>query len=191
MWIRNATLLILIALVAGCAQWTLVKAERVSVGDLYSVQPNSTWNRLVVGHTEVWTLDGGLLQEIRFIRSLEDRDKLMPNPGYSEKLKKMPSYKEGMTPIEVAEFVVASLSQAGLAKVATANLRPVKVGGKPAFRFDLTFALEKGLEKSGFAYGFNIEKKLHLILFTAARLHFFDRDSKKVEQLIGSIQFES
>ena len=94
-----------------------------------------------------------------------------------------------MTPIEVAEFVVASLSQVGMAQVETTNLSPAKVGGRPGFRFDLSFALENGLEKRGFAYGFLQDKKLHLILYSAARLHFYDRDDENVENLVRSIEF--
>lgn len=189
---RLTILFALLALVGGCAQWTLVEPERVAVGDLYTVQPESRWNRLLIGHTEVWTLDGGLLQEVRFLKGLEEGDKFVPsNFAQSKKFEKLPTYREGMTPIEIAEFVVASLSQTGMAKVETTNLSPAKIGGRDGFRFDLTYSLEKGLEKKGFAYGFVQEKKLYLILFTAARLHFFDRDSEKAEKLVRSIQFAS
>lgn len=188
---RYAVLIALLTLAGGCAQWELVRPVRVSVGGLYSVQPDTSWNRLVVGHTEIWTLDGVLLQEIRFLRGLKEGDKFLPSPMFSEKYEKMPSYKEGMTPIEVVEFVVASLSQAGMAKVETTNLSPAMVGGISGFRFDLTFALEAGLEKRGFAYGFLRDRKLHLILYTAARLHFYDRDAERAENLVRSIQFAS
>jgi hypothetical protein len=188
---RYAILFGLFALLGGCAQWTLVTPKRVSVGDLYSVQPDTNWNRLVIGHTEIWTFDGPLLQEVRFLKGLDEGDKFLPITAFSKKYEKMPSYKEGMTPIEVAEFIVASLSHSGMAKVETENLRPAKVGGKSGFRFDLTFALEKGLKKKGFAYGFLHDKKLHLIVYTAAQLHFYDRDSEKAENLVRSIRFES
>jgi hypothetical protein len=188
---QYATLLALLILLGGCVQWTLVESKRVSVGDLFTVQPETNWNRLVDGHTQFWTLDGVQLQMVRFMSGLKEGDKFVPNSNFTANFEKLPSYKESMSPIEVAEFIEASYSQLGTAKIETSNLGPSTVGGKPGFRFDITIVLESGLEKQGFAYGFQRDKKLYLMMYTAARLHFYDRDVNKAKNLIRSIQFKS
>ena len=59
---RNVLLFLLAGLITACVQYSLVKAEKVAIGDLYTVDAQIAWNKKTEGKTEIWTVDGPLLQ---------------------------------------------------------------------------------------------------------------------------------
>ena len=180
------------ATLAGCVEgYKLVSPERTKVVNAFSVVPQTAWNRSIQGRIENWTLDGPELQELRFVAGLEDGDRLFPTRGFAEPAKEAPSFRDTMTPVEIAEFVAASYSQAGTHEFRTRDLRPAKFGPDDGFRFDFSFVTEGGLEWEGFAVGIVRNKRLYMAQFRAIRLHFFERDRDAVERLVGTIRWET
>ena len=74
----KTSLLLLALLISGCAHYTLAPPERRPIGDLYSVESRMAWSRADEGGIEVWTIDGPLLEALRFV-SLKDGDTLIPS----------------------------------------------------------------------------------------------------------------
>ncbi|MFB3151000.1 MAG: hypothetical protein ACE10M_10595 [Alphaproteobacteria bacterium] len=181
---RHASLFVLALLIAACVQYSLVKAEKVAIGDVYTVDAQIAWSKKTEGKTEIWTVDGPLLQELRFIKGIEDGDALFRGRAG----KKLPPFKSKMTAIEIKELFETSLAQIGVARLKTLNLRPESFGKVAGFRFEFTYALKNGLEKQGFALGAVIDEKLHMIIYSGTRLHYYPKHKDDVERLVRSIR---
>ncbi|MCZ6849398.1 MAG: hypothetical protein O7F75_11185 [Alphaproteobacteria bacterium] len=181
---RYASLFISALLVTACAQYSLVKPVKVLIGDAYSVDAQIAWNKKTEGKTEIWTVDGPLLQELRFIKGIEDGDTLLEGRVGN----KLPTFKSKMTAIEIKELFEASLAQIGLARLKTLNLRPNGFGKASGFRFEFTYVLNNGLEKQGFAIGAVMNDKLYMIIYSGTRLHYYPKHKDDVERLVRSIR---
>ncbi len=182
--VRLAVLVAAAVLIAACAQYSLVKPQTVSIGGAYTVEPQISWNKATKGKAEIWTVDGPLLQELRFIKGLEDGDKLFRLEGK----KKMPTFDSDMTPLEIKELFEGSLARAEVGQVQTMNLRPVKFGTAGGFRFEFTYVTKDGLEIEGFVVGTVKDKKLYLIMYTGTRLYYYRKHKDDAERLVKSIR---
>ena len=182
--LRPSSLFISAHLITACVQYSLVKPEKIAIGDVYTVNSQIAWNKMTEGKTEIWTVDGPLLQELRFIKAIEDGDALFKGGAG----KKLPPFKSKMTAIEIKELFETSLAQFGVARMRTLNLRPESFGKVAGFRFEFTYVLKNGLEKQGFALGAVIDEKLHMIIYTGTRLHYYPKHKDDVERLVRSIR---
>jgi hypothetical protein len=194
--------------IGGCAYYTAVPAERKTVGDLYSVKSNIEWSQADEGGIQVWTIDGPLLEALRFV-TLNDGDTLFRSTGKDEKF---PRFRAHMTPNEVVEFFEASLKsvsggvdtyllakgmvqpasmRAGslnAASVEVRNLRPADFGMLPGFRFDFFFLSKEGLERQGTALGCVHDGKLLLMVYTGTREHYFKMYQEEMETIFSSVK---
>ncbi len=185
---RIATIAVLLATLAACAQYSLVEAKKQKIGSAYTVEAQIAWNKHSEGKVELWTVDGPALEAVRFFKGLDDGDSLFKRPRGSGAKVKYPIYKTGMTPNDVMELTVDSIARAGAGEVQASRLRPAQFGSVPGFRFELTFLSKDGLEMQGSAAGAVLEDKLHLILYTGARIHYYPKYRDHVEQLLDSIE---
>lgn len=178
-------LLLLVAALAigGCTSYTLAKAERQAVGR-YSVQPQIAWNKVRENNVEVWTLDGPVLQAVRFYDPLKPGDTLIRTAKDQER---MPKWRAEMTPDDVMEFVAQSLVVAGASAVETANLAPAQLGSAPGLRFDLQFATTDGVTMKGFVVAAPINDELALVIYTGHEEHYYARYRPAAEALIASL----
>jgi hypothetical protein len=171
-------------LVAGCATYSLIEPKRTAVGDLYTVEPQIRWSATRVGGVEIWTVDGPSLQAIRFLKGLRDGDPLFEGKTQA----KRPQFKKDMSASDIMEFVVDSLSVQGSQKIATRNLRPAPFGNNPGFRFEMSFVSREGLDQEALVEGAVIAERLHLIIYSGARAHYFPKYKPEIERLIESIR---
>jgi hypothetical protein len=182
----------LIVLLAGaCGGPVLIKPDKpFSIGDHYTVEPQIAWSRLVRGNSEIWTVDGALLQQLRFIKGIEDGDKLFPSPALADgrRDRRKPPFRGDMTPPEIREFFETSLSQAGAIDVRSKNLRPAAFGALAGFHFEFAFSFADGLPRRGLAAGAVKDKALHLIVYFAPEMYYFGRDRPRVDAIIRSIR---
>jgi hypothetical protein len=202
-------LLTVLAFISGCTHYTAVPPERRTIGGLYSVNSNVSWSEADEGGMRLWTIDGPLLEALRFV-TLNDGDTLFQS---SDKEAKLPRFRAHMTPNEVVEFFVASLKsvsggvdthqlskgmvqpaqiRAGsinAASIDVKNLRPANFGKVPGFRFDFSFLSKEGLERQGIAFGSIHEGKLLLMVYSGAKEYYFDRHKQDVETIFSSVEF--
>lgn len=202
-------LLLLCLLIGGCTHYTAVPPERRDIGALYSVKSNVTWSQADEGGMHLWTIDGPLLEALRFV-SLNDGDPLFPA---ADKDAKLPRFRAHMAPNEIVEFFVASLKSVSggvdthqLAKgiahpagiragsinassIEVTNLRPADFGGQPGFRFDFFFLSKEGLGRQGMAMGSVRDNKLLLMVYTGTKEYYFGKHSQEVESIFSSVQF--
>lgn len=183
---RFLTALALALFVAGCATYSLIEPKRTAIGDLYTVEPQIRWSATRIGRAEIWTVDGPSLQAIRFIKGLRDGDTLFEGRTQA----KPPQFKKDMTASDIMEFVIDSLSVQGGQKIATRNLRPVPFGNDPGFRFDVSLVSRQGLHEEALVAGAVVRERLHLIIYSGPRAHYFPKYKPEVERLIESIQMQ-
>jgi len=136
----------------------------------------------------LWTVHGPLLHYIRFIKEIEDGDPLFEVTKRGGEIEKVPVYKSGMSPLEVAEIFETTRGKSGAQNFKVSELKPQKLGAENGFRFDYSFATKDGLLKEGFAVGFEKGEKLHMIVFEGASLHYYPAYKQQVDRLIDTIE---
>ncbi len=125
-----------------------------------------------------------MLQELRFIKGIEDGEALFRGRAG----RKFPPFKSKMTAIEIKELFETSLARIEVARLKTQNLRPESFGHAQGFRFEFTYVLTSGLEKQGLALGAVIDEKLHMIIYSGTRLHYYPKHKEDVDRLVRSIR---
>jgi hypothetical protein len=183
MWRKAVVVLACLALI-GCVKYTLVDADRHSIAGLYSVDPQIEWNKTTELGVELWTVNGPMLEALRFVSDVEDGD-IIFDVGEEEEL---PKFRAHMTLSEIVEFVVDSMAVAGATHVEPINARPARFGDAEGIRFELSFQSSEGLEQDGIVVGAVIDEQLYLIMFTGVRVHYFPSYKDHVERLIASIE---
>ncbi len=176
--------LLVLSVLAACTQYSLVEAERVKIGDAYSVDPQIAWSKLQVGDFEIWTVDGANLESLQFHSGIEPGDTLYERADDED----LPVFDTDMKPNQVMEFVVDSLARQGANDIQTSGLRPADFGQLRGYRFEFTFQTNDGLQMRGLALGTVIEDELHLMLYMGASTYYFEKYLDRVERIFASIE---
>jgi len=174
----------------------LVEPQRTEIGNSYTVKSQIPWSQEEVspsfvkrsGKVQIWTVDGPRLQEIRFVSGIDDGE--APFQVKDREEEKNLKFRKDMTFLEVQDLVVDGIATTGAHRLGNKNLRPAGFGGHDGFRFEIDFVTEEGLEKSGFVVGSIIKEKLYLIIYSGARVHYFAKHKKHVEDIIESVQMK-
>jgi len=193
--IRTALALGLLAAPLAClpahAAWKLVtrgQPVEVAKGKL-SVTPGEDWNRSTsrpVKKSEVWTLDGGPLNELYFVSGLapgetlfKDRDKKknpLPRMGANMLLTDIPDFFESSTRIAL---------QTSLFEVD--RMEPTIFAGHPGIAFSFSYGIQQSpVVRKGIAAATLVDGQLYLISFIAPAIYYFDRDLPKAQAVIAS-----
>ena len=179
-------MVILAALLAGCARYTLIEPGPHTIADLYTVEPQGPWSALTDGKWEVWTVDGPGLEAIQFLKGLDDGEPLF---RVADAQKRM-IFRKTMAPSELAELLVDGLTSTGAQNVTVTNLRPKKFGSAEGFRCELAFLTKNGLQKRGLAAGAIVKDRFYLILYSGTKLHYYDAHREDAEKIVGSIHMK-
>jgi hypothetical protein len=194
---RNIAITItLAAMLSACAQITLVKPGVTTVNDTLTLNNLEPWNKFPPNNgLEIWTLDGLGLQTLRFNTKIKAGENIArregSDSGPNAKYKDMPTFKKGMNALEVSEMFVASYQQLGLAGVVASNLRNEAFAGRDGFYFEIDFTDKEGLDRRGVVHGTVVDVVMHAIIYSAPKLHYFNRDRQRVDRLIKSVRFLS
>ena len=187
--------LLLVAMLAGCASYSLVKPERQTLGATLSVEPGMEWNRVplvdVEGNIEIWTLDGPVLNRLIFFEGVGDDEPLFkPRSGFggsANREENPPVFRSTMNPFEVQELVQATVARNFQTTIVECrNLKPFQFGGGPGFRFDTRFTGRDEVERKGVFVATVRGGKLYGIWFLGTGSHYFDRYLPEFNRLIDS-----
>ena len=186
--VRFAALIVL-SLLAGCVQMSLVGPGEVVIRDRMVAKLDAPWNRYEspeTGNAEIWTSDGLPLDRIDFFAGIAaDETLVRPRAGQE---KSLPRFRPGMQPQEIVEMVDASMAMDG-SVFRTDKLAPASFAGGDGFRFDFTLIRKQDeLTLRGIGYGIVQDKRLYLVLYRAPRLHYFERNLKRFEQVAASVR---
>jgi hypothetical protein len=184
---RTALVLAAVAgLAAGCGRYSLVEPRPRTIAEVYTVEPQRSWSRLSDGKWEVWTVDGPGLAAIQFLEGLKDGEPLFRTADAQKRV----TFRATMSPSELVELLVDGLASVGAQRITVTNLRPQKFGSVDGFRCELAYVTRTGLDKLGIAAGGIIGGRLHLVLYTGTRLHYYEAHRENAERIIQSIRMK-
>ena len=180
----------------GYSDYAPVNVRRVSVGDgTMTVVPPRPWNRRRdvlfedVRAVEVWTLNGPLLDGITFISGLKSGHFMVRQSHRADQ--QVPKFRADMPPPEIAAMLESLYRvRGGTVDFRTLSIQPREFLGTNGFQFDYEH-LDDELWRRGRAVGAVINGELYLIMFDAARSHYYDAALPDFEAIVASAQLRA
>jgi hypothetical protein len=176
----------------GSSYYSLVRVHRVYVGDgTISVAPPRPWNRQRprlfedIRDVEDWTLNGPYLDGITFVTSLKSGRYLIRQSKRADQ--QVPKFRSDMTPPEIAAMLESLYRvKGGTVDFRTLSLQPRPFLGANGFQLDYEHLDSDELWRRGRAVGAVINGDLYLILFDAARSHYYGAALPDFEAIVAS-----
>lgn len=180
----------------GFSDYSLVSVRRVQVGDgSLSVTPPRSWNRHRpilfedVRAVEDWTLNGPLLDGMSFVTGLKSGKSLIRQRRRASQ--QVPAFRYNMTPPEIAAMIESLYRvRGGAVDFRTLSLQPRPFLRSNGFQLDYEHLDEDELWRRGRAVGAVINGQLYLILFDAAKSHYYDAALPDFEAIVASAELK-
>jgi hypothetical protein len=179
----------------GISDYNLVRVRRVNVGDGgMSVVAPRPWNerrRSVlfddVQAVEDWTLNGPILDGITFVSGMKSGRELIRQRRTADQ--QVPRFRSDMTPPEIVAMLESLYRvRGGAVDFKTLSLQPRAFLGANGFQLDYEHLDTDELWRKGRAVGAVINGRLYLILFDAARSHYYNATLPDYESIVASAQ---
>ena len=178
----------------GYSSYAFVPVRRVNVGDnSLSVVPPRPWNRhrsilwSDVEDVEDWTLNGPYLDGISFVSGLKGGRYLIRQSKRASQ--QVPKFRSDMTPPEIVAMLESLYRiKGGAVDFRTLSLQPRAFLGTGGFQLDYEHLDSDELWRKGRAVGAVINGQLYLILYDAARSHYYAAALPDFESIVGSAQ---
>ena len=177
----------------GFGGYSLIRARSVSVGDgSMAVTPPREWNRVStvwaiddIRVVEDWTLNGPYLDSMSFVTGLKGgRYIIRQNRRDAQQV---PKFRSDMTAPEVTAMLESFYRvKAGTIDLKTLSLKPRTLMGYPGFQWDYDHLDQDEVWRRGRVVGAVIGGRLYLVLFDAARMHYFDNAAADFEAVVNS-----
>ncbi len=176
----------------GFGNYGLVRARETGVGNgSLRVTPPREWNRqhgqlfVDIREVEDWTLNGPLLDGISFVTGLKSQDTLVRQSRRDDR--QVPKYRGNMTAPEVASMLESLFRvRGGTVDFKTLALVPRDFLGHPGYQFDFEHLDGDEVYRRGRAVGATVNGRLYLILYDAARSHYFSAGLSDFEAITAS-----
>ena len=181
----------------GFSDYSAVNVKRVNVGNgKMSVVPPRPWNRHRaqlfedVSAVEDWTLNGALLDGITFITGLKNGKAMVYQRRTTDQ--QVPVFRADMTPPDIAAMLESAYRvRGGAVDFHTLSIQPRPFLGTNGFQFDYEHLDSDELWRKGRAVGAVINGQLYLILFDAARSHYYDAALPDYEAIVASARLRA
>ena len=176
----------------GYGGYSLVRAKEVRVGDnSLAVTPPREWNRISsriftdIRDVEDWTQNGVYLDGVSFVTGLKDGKALVYQRRREDR--QVPKFRANMTPFEIAAMIESLYRvRGGAVDFRTVSLAPRSFLGANGFQYDFEHLDSDEVRRKGRAVGAVIGGKLYLMLFDAARSHYFNASLPDFEAMVAS-----
>jgi hypothetical protein len=176
----------------GYSDYAPVNVRRVSVGNgNLSVVPPRPWNRHRavlfedIPAVEDWTLNGPLLDGITFITGLKSGHFMVRQSHRADQ--QVPKFRADMPPPEIAAMLESLYRvRGGAVDFHTLSIQPRQFLGTNGFEFDYEHLDDDELWRKGRAVGAVINGQLYLIMYDAARSHYYDAALPDFEAIVAS-----
>ena len=200
--IRSLALLLAAGALAACAsaggdgfgsgRYSLVRVTEIRVGDdSMAVTPPREWNKISsslfvdIHAVEDWTQNGPYLDGISFVTGLKDGKALVYQRSRDDR--QVPKFRSNMTPLEITSMIESLFRvRAGAVDFKTVGLSPRSFMGYNGFQFDYEHLDSDEVRRKGRAVGAVIDGRLYLILFDAARSHYYGALLPDFEAVVNS-----
>ena len=176
----------------GSSYYSLVRVRSTHVGNgSMVVTPPRQWNRARrfffddVPWVEDWTLNGPLLDGISFVTGLPNNKTLVEQSRRDER--QVPYFHSNMLAPEIAAMLESAFRvRGGAVEFRTLALTPRRFMGYPGFQLDFEHLDSDELWRKGRAVGAVIDGRLYLILYDAARSHYYEAALPDFEAIVTS-----
>lgn len=176
----------------GYGGYSLIRVKEVRVGDdSLAVTPPREWNRISariltdIRDVEDWTQNGPYLDGISFVTGLADGKTLVYQRSRDDR--QVPKFRSNMTPPEIAAMIESLFRvRGGAIEFSTTSLAPRPFLGANGFQYDFEHLDSDEVRRKGRAVGAVINGKLYLILFDAARSHYYSALLPDFEAIVNS-----
>lgn len=181
----------------GFSAYSAVNVHRVEVGNgKMTVVPPRPWNRHRamlfedIPAVEDWTLNGPLLDGITFITGLKSGHYMIRQRRTADQ--QVPKFRVETTPPEIAAMIESLYRvRGGAVDFRTLSLKPRQFLGANGFQLDYEHLDDDELWRKGRAVGAVIDDQLYLILYDAARSHYYDAALPDFEAIVTSAQLRA
>ena len=172
--------------------FSLVRARSVAVGnDSLVVTPPREWNRISarlfvdIREVEDWTLNGIYLDGITFVTGLKSGAYIVRQD--KSEYRQVPKFRSDMTAPEIASMLESLFRvRGGAVDFKTLNLSPRPFLGTNGWQFDFEHLDGDEVWRKGRAVGTTMDGRLYLILYDAARSHYYPAALPDFEAIVGS-----
>ena len=177
----------------GSDYYSLVRVRSVQVGDgSLAVTTPRPWNKTRrnfffddVRWVEDWTLNGPLLDGISFVTGLPSGKYLIRQSRREDR--QVPKFRSDMSAPEITAMLESLYRvRGGSIDFRTTSLQPRRFLGANGFQFDFEHLDTDELWRRGRAVGAVIDGELYLILFDAARSHYYGNAIGDFEAIAAS-----
>lgn len=180
----------------GIGDYNLVRVHRVEVGDggMTVVAPRP-WNerrRSIlfddVREVEDWTLNGPILDGISFVTGMKSGRYLIRQRKSADQ--QVPKFRDDMTPPEIAAMLESLYRvRGGAVEFRTLSLQPRPfLGAANGFQLDYEHLDNDELWRKGRVVGAVIGGRLYLVMYDAARSHYYNAALPDFEAIVASAQ---
>jgi hypothetical protein len=176
----------------GYGGYSLIRPKEVRVGDnSMAVTPPREWNKISarlftdIRDVEDWTQNGPYLDGISFVTGLKDGKALVYQRSQDDR--QVPKFRSNMTPPEIAAILESLFRvRGGAVEYRTTALAPRPFLGVSGFQYDYEHLDSDEVRRKGRAVGAVVDGKLYLILFDAARSHYYGALLPDFEAIVQS-----
>jgi hypothetical protein len=176
----------------GYSGYSLVRVKEVRVGnDSMAVTPPREWNKIAgslfvdIHAVEDWTQNGPYLDGISFVTGLKDGKALVYQRRRDDR--QVPKFRSNMTPPEIAAMIESLFRvRAGAVDFKTVSMTPRTFLGTDGFQFDYEHLDSDEVRRKGRAVAVVINGRLYMILFDAARSHYYNALLPDFEAMVNS-----
>jgi len=181
----------------GFSAYSAVNVHRVKVGNgNMTVVPPRPWNRHRavlfddVPAVEDWTLNGPYLDGVTFITGLRSGHFMVRQRRTTDQ--QVPKFRSDMTPPEIAAMLESLYRvRGGAVDFHTLSIQPRAFLGTSGFQFDYEHLDDDELWRKGRAVGAVVNGQLYLVMFDAARSHYYDAALPDFEAIVASAQLRA
>ena len=182
---------------SGFSSYSAVNVHRVKVGNgNMTVVPPRPWNRHRailfddVPAVEDWTLNGPLLDGVTFITGLRSGHFMVRQRRTTDE--QVPKFRSDMTPPEIAAMLESLYRvRGGAVDFHTLSIAPRAFLGTGGFQFDYEHLDSDELWRKGRVVGAVVNGELYLVMFDAARSHYYDAVLPDFEAIVASAQLRA
>lgn len=194
---KKLVIVLLVALLAGCAAVVKVEGDQV-VNNRLSVKLPEAWNKLnqygAQQPYETWTQEGAALDQLRFWAGVQPGQALMTLPPASvpagQKAPRVPTFAAGMTPDQLVSLFELMYSADGSRFKAT-RVETGTFAGEKGVRFEFTLARKRDdLQLNGTGWVAVRNNELFAATFVAPQLAYWRKLAPKAEAVVASARIK-
>jgi hypothetical protein len=176
----------------GSSYYSLIRVKPTAVGDRSLVViPPREWNkqrpRLFddIRDVEDWTLNGPYLDGMTFVSGLANGKYLIRQNRFEDR--QVPKFRAEMTAPEIVSMLESLYRvRGGAVDFRTLSLQPRPFLGQNGFQLDYEHLDGDELWRKGRVVGAVVQGKLYMVMFDAARSHYYANALPDFEAIVAS-----